>query len=445
LTSSAEDRAPFVARETEMTVLGACLTWGELTPQFAAEGLRESHFFSAHHKAVWRRLLDASREGMGGLPVVRMLLGKHGELEDVGLAYLASLGDGVPPPRKEHVRGLARRLIECGVGRETVSLLQRASTHLEERPAALGEGFFSRLDGSLRSLSLQLAGRQLPDHVSDMRDLVAEVRAALQAGAPDFIDTPWPALNNILGGGLAGGELVFLGARPGMGKTAAALEIARRAGHHGKSVFIVSREMRKLAIGLRMLSQEGPVHATAVRKRDFHVAQQLTIDAALERLEELPILVTHAELTVDDIRRVVGILADEAPVGLVVVDYLQLIDAPPGINERRFQVEAVSKGLKALTTDHNLPVLCLSSLARPTDNKAPTLASLRESGNLEHDADTVILLHRPQELEPKTHWIVAKSRYGRTGLVELFFRGDFLRFEDTTTAYGELDGETACR
>jgi replicative DNA helicase len=93
-------------------------------------------------------------------------------------------------------------------------------------------------------------------------------------------------------------------------------------------------------------------------------------------------------------------------------------------------VEAVSSGLKAITLDYQVPVLCLSSLSRPPDGRAPTLASLRESGNLEHDADTVILLHRPEELEAWTQVIVAKSRNGRTGMVEMFFRGEYLRFEE---------------
>ena len=92
--------------------------------------------------------------------------------------------------------------------------------------------------------------------------------------------------------------------------------------------------------------------------------------------------------------------------------------------------------MKAITVDHAVPVLCLSSLSRaPDQNKRPTLASLRESGNLEHDADTVVLLHRPQEMEPRTEVIVPKSRDGRTGLIELYFRGEYLRFEEVDGAY----------
>ena len=197
---------------------------------------------------------------------------------------------------------------------------------------------------------------------------------------------------------------------------------------------MVSREMLKVAIGMRLLSQAGPVNALTLRKRDLSPHHWATIDQTIEQLEALPLFITHADIDVEEIRRLVGVLSDEGSLGLVIVDYLQLIDAPAGIRQRRLQVEAVSEGLKALTLDHAVPVLCLSSLSRPPDGKAPTLASLRESGNLEHDADTVILLHRRHEMEPLTECIVAKSRNGRTGMVELYFRGEFLRFEEQVSA-----------
>jgi replicative DNA helicase len=417
-------------------VLGACLEYERLTAQFVAEGLRDTHFFSDHHRVIWRRLVQALREELGPTySAVRMLLFQHGEMDEVGQSYLLRLTSGMPVLGDANIRAFTKRLVECAVGRETLVVLKRACAELEARPADLPDGFFSRTEGSLRSLSAQLAGRRLPDHISHVSEVMEEVRAALLAGPPEFVDTPWSVLNSMLGGGFAPGELAFLGARPGLGKTAAALEIARRAGKRGSSVFVVSREMLKVAIGMRMLSQEGPVNATTLRKRDLSPQHWSTIDLAIEQLQALPIFITHAELDINEIRRLAGIFADEGPLGLVIVDYLQLIDAPAGIKERRLQVEAVSAGLKRLTLDLQVPVLCLSSLSRPPqDNKRPTLASLRESGNLEHDADTVIFLHRPDEMQPETEVVVAKSRNGRTGLVTLHFRGEYLRFEENVGA-----------
>jgi replicative DNA helicase len=433
---SVDSPPPFVAKETEMMVLAACLDHAGVTRQFVEDGLREAHFFSAHHRTVWRRLMEAWREtDEAPQLLVRMLLAKHGELEEVGNAYLATLlGQYMPRPRRDAVRALTSRLIECAVGRDALVLLRKQLAALEERPAGLADGFFSDIEKSLRSLSSRLKGHLLPDHVSHISDVMAEVKAALLAGQPDFIDTPWPALNNMLGGGIAPGELLFLGARPGLGKTAAALEIARRAGKRGKTVFCVSREMLKVALGMRMLAQEGPVNATYLRKRDLLPSHWRTVDLAIEELNKLPVFLTHAKIDIEDIERLVRTFKDEGGIDLLIVDYLQLID-PPGAmrsRERRLQVEAVSAGLKGITLDHGVPVLCLSSLARPADGKAPTLASLRESGNLEHDADSVLLLHRQEEMDPQTQCIVAKSRNGRTGMVELFFRGEYLRFEEQT-------------
>lgn len=429
--SDLAERLPFVDKETEKAILGASLLHADQAEAFRDAGVREPHFFSRHHQLVWRRILQALDEQLGvGVPTVLMLLSKYDELQEVGLAYLASLPDGVPRLLEAAVCSLAHRLVECAVGRHTVAALRQAVQQLEERPAVLAEGFFSGLGTALQALSGQLAGRRMPDHVSHVSEVMQAVLASLKEGPPAFVDTPWPALNNMLGGGFAPGELVFLGARPGVGKTAAAIEIARRAAKRGSSVFMVSREMLTHQIGVRMLVQEGPVNATTIRRRLLETPHWRTIDGAVETLERLPIFITHEALDVDEIRRIVGLLADEGPLGLVIVDYLQLVDAPADVKERRLQVEAVSKGLKACTLDYQVPVLCLSSLSRPPEGRAPTLASLRESGNLEHDADSVILLHRPQELEMLTQCIVAKSRNGRTGMVELAFSGEYLRFEE---------------
>ncbi len=426
---------PFVAREAERAVLGASILWQGHARQFLDEGVREELFWSQHHAIVWRRLVELVKQGVDPPDVVPLmtLLTKHRELEDVGVGYLTSLPSGVPrlPPASVQVH--ARALIEHWVGRQTLAALQAAHGQLLKQPAALTEGFFTAFGQSLEALGGQLTGRRMPGHVSHISEVLDDVVVSLKAGPPEFIDTPWPALNGMLGGGFARGELTFLGARPGVGKTAAALEIARKAGRRGYSTLIVSREMLKVAIGTRMLSQEGEIDAGRLRRRDLPDVYWHKIDVAIERLRDLPIFITHDNIDVDEIRRLVGLLTDEAPLGLLIVDYLQLIDAPAGIQERRLQVEAVSKRLKGITLDYGVPVLCLSSLSRPPDSKPPTLASLRESGNLEHDADTVILLHQPNELEDRRQCIVAKARNGRTGQVDLFFRGEFLRFEERFT------------
>ncbi len=415
--------------EAERAVLGAVLVHNEAFALAAGVVGPRDFFRDAHRRVFGAMALLRGRGEPVDFVTLKTELQRAGDLDEVGgPAYVAALADGVP--RSVNVDYYARIVKEHAMRRELQRLASGAIADAADLETDL-EVVVDRVRRAVLALQdIELRGRRVPDHVAHVSQVMADVKAALQAGPPEFVSTPWPALNVMLGGGFAPGELVFLGARPGIGKTVMAVEIARRTGKRGASVLMVSREMLTVAIGMRMIAQEGPVSATSLRKRDLSPQHWSTIDLAIETLESLPIFITHARLTIDAIRRLVGVLAEEAPLGLLIVDYLQLVDADPSIRDRRLQVEAVSAGLKGITLDYETPVLCLSSLSRPVDGKAPTLASLRESGNLEHDADTVILLHRPEEMRPETDCIVAKSRNGRTGKVELSFRGEYLRFEE---------------
>jgi replicative DNA helicase len=243
--------------------------------------------------------------------------------------------------------------------------------------------------------------------------------------------TPFPSLNHFLVGGFAPGELIYLGARPGVGKTALGLEIARSVATDGASVLVISREMVVLALARRLLAQTARVSASSLRRgRLSDVEWALTRDA-LPKLRALPLWLTDQFVTAEEIQTLVRGFAVSPPLGLLVVDYLQLVRGPAH-RERRLEVEAVSQTLKGLAVERRIPVLCLSSLSRPAEGKAqrPTLASLRESGELEHDADVVLLLHR-EPMQPETECVVAKNRDGRTGVVRLRFSAEYVAFDES--------------
>jgi hypothetical protein len=255
--------------------------------------------------------------------------------------------------------------------------------------------------------------------------------AHLTSGPPRVIPTPFPGLNRCLGGGLGPGELVYLGARPGVGKTAMALAFARTAASHGEAVVFVSREMVTLALSRRLVAQEGRVSATALKRARLAAGERVQVADAMRRLRGLPIWLTDEAVSLREITELVT--GCQPQVGFLIVDYLQLVRAPAEVRERRLQVEAVSQGLKTLAVQWQMPVLCLSSLSRPAEGKEPkpTLASLRESGELEHDADLVLLLHRAPRV-PDTECIVAKNRDGETGLVTLQFRAEWVSFDEVS-------------
>lgn len=278
------------------------------------------------------------------------------------------------------------------------------------------------------------SGAIAPDPDAGDGPLVAHISTALDAmraemllGDRPYVKTPFPGLNNFLVGGFGPGELVMIGARPAVGKTALALELAREAAKHGKRVLFVSREMPMAALARRMMAQAGEIRASALKLGTV-------VDAVVERvaalLRSLPIWLSDAAVSIQDVHAAVEAMPE--PVDYLIVDYLQLVRAPREIRDRRLQVEHVSQSLKDLAMRRKIPVVCLSSLSRPVagQNTRPTLASLRDSGELEHDSSVVLLLHVPDEQKPERECIVAKGREGRTGVVMLKFDAEFVSFEE---------------
>lgn len=255
--------------------------------------------------------------------------------------------------------------------------------------------------------------------------------AALHSSPPKMIQTPFSMLNHFLAGGFGAGELVYIGARPGVGKTALALEIARHAARDGETVLVVSREMINMALARRLLAQTARVSASSLKSGRIGDGEWIFINQALPKLRDLPLWLTDQAIHLEEIERIVERFTPSP--SMLIVDYLQLVRAPADIKDRRLQVEAVSQALKTLAVRRSIPVLCLSSLARLQggSDAEPILASLRESGELEHDADIVILLHR-KRMAQETKCIVAKNRDGREGTTHLLFRAEHTAFEEAS-------------
>jgi len=269
-----------------------------------------------------------------------------------------------------------------------------------------------------------------PVHIADA---LKAFQAALKQGAAPTLATPFPTLNSFLNGGFGPGELIFLGARPGVGKTALGLELARKAAIQLRgTVLVVSREMTNLALTRRLVSQDARIRASALKRADLDETAWWSLRQSIERLSILPLYFSDDAVSLGEIATAMALLAADDPLALIVVDYLQLVRAPNEIRERRHQVEAVSQGLKTLALQYRVPIVCLSSLSRASSderNKPPTLASLRESGELEHDADVILLMHRDYR-EPDTKCYVAKNRDGRLGTVDLLFRSEYVAFDE---------------
>lgn len=265
-----------------------------------------------------------------------------------------------------------------------------------------------------------------PRHISSVGKALLK---AASDGPPKFYPTSFSKLDFYLGGGLVGGELVYLGARPGVGKTAMALQIARHVASMGTSILIVSREMNNRSLMARMIAQTGAVTASEMRRMNFQPDRRVLLDQAVSELSTLPIFMTDKLYRVDQVADVVAKSKAKEQGLLVIIDYLQLMKAGDSGAERRIQVETVSQELKKMALENDVPVLCMSSLSRAFDKKnpKPTTDSLRESGALEHDADVIILLHRGFQ-EANMECQIAKNRNGHAGSLNLVFEPEFLAF-----------------
>lgn len=267
-----------------------------------------------------------------------------------------------------------------------------------------------------------------PQHIADV--LKAWERS-VDDGPPKAVSSPYPDLNKYLGGGIRSGELVYIGARPGVGKTALALEIARRAAQDGTGTLIVSREMVNSSLVQRIIAQTARIPATTIRTGSLSPAEWHVYGSTRAVLSRLPLWMTDEAVSIEQIAGLLSGWKLSPEPGLLVVDYLQLVRAPKEVKERRLQVEHVSQGLKGLAVEYQIPVICMSSLSRAESgnrDRKPQLSDLRESGELEHDADIILLMHRGFN-EATTEIAVAKNRSGRVGHVSLEFTSDFLTFD----------------
>ena len=352
------------------------------------------------------------------------LNGKANEAGWVGAA-LHGVGEG---QRNAMCAKLAGLFLGKGLDPDTVTALLQSGFGRNCQPP-LPE---KEIAATVRSIAAREAveGQDVavkPEHISAV---LKRFLHEMEHGGPKPLATPFPELNHCLDGGLLPGQLVFIGARPGVGKTAMALEMARTAMRAGRTVLVVSREMTNNSLARRLLAQDARVRASRLKRGDLSDLDWKSFGESVDRLSQLGLWMTDQMVSLEQVNTYLA----TARFDLVIVDYLQLMRAPREIKERRHQVEYISHGLKTLALAHQVPVICLSSLSRPTmkdptNEPRPTMASLRESGELEHDADVILLLHRQRE-DSQALCIVDKNRDGRLGTIKLIFSGEFVAFHE---------------
>lgn len=414
----------------EREVLGGVLRWPACLDDLATV-LRAEDFTQAAHADVWRALLalwDARKPV--DLASLANELQARGQMQSVGgYAALARLWDETASGA--NAAYYARLVRQRSVVWRLHGLAGELARDTADWRRWSGDDASALLEWAERNvLAISEVGaggvtHELPQILNEACDRIdARSRQAGGLGLP----TGFPALDSLLGG-LQPGELVVVAARPSVGKTALGTAIARNA---GVGVFFASLEQSRHELGDRLLSSEARVDGHSIRSGR-------PAPAAVARITQARVhLSAGVVMHVDDgsrqnCQRIAANarrLRRQHGIGLVVVDYLQLVDPDDRKAPRHEQVGSVSRRLKGLARELNVPVVAMAQLSRSADGERPRLSHLRESGSIEADADVVMLMHREEHRPDEVEVNVAKQRNGPTGCVTLRFRREFTRFED---------------
>jgi replicative DNA helicase len=433
------DRLPPQNLDAERSVLGSLLRDNEVIDVVTQIITAESFYLDAHRK-IFQAISDLHDKG--GQPVDLVILAeeliKRGQLEDVGRApYLAELWDAAPTAANAEYyarivrdKSIVRSLIHAGteILRDAYDQNQPAEEMLEAAERKILD--VAQMGVTGQTVTLEQAITETYRRIDD-RAIGKQKAGGLSTG---FID-----LNEITAG-LHDGELIVIAARPSVGKTSFALGITRNVVvEEREPVFFVSLEQSRIELAERLLCAQARVDSHRLRKGT------LSSDD-MDRLIDAGGVLRNGRLYIDDapMQSMLRIAANARRLKLrhglklIVVDYLQLIEPDNRRDPRQEQVAQISRRLKALAKELQIPLIALAQVNRSSEDRQdhrPRLADLRESGSIEQDADTVMLLHRPDRYEPGQHEgiievIIGKQRNGPTGEVTLAYLKQYMRYED---------------
>jgi replicative DNA helicase len=449
--------------DAERTILGAVLLDNHAYSEAASSLLADDFALTAHQRVFARMGELIDRNHVVDIVTLSEELSRRKEIESVGgVAWLASLTEGLP--RRLSIEEYVRIVKDKSLLRQLINICSSSIT----RAADQSEEALEVLNAAESAL-LEVTEKGITRGFSSVHDIVA--------GSFKTIDNLYKEGREITGlathltefdrmtSGLQNSELIIIAARPSMGKTALAINIAQNAAiQGGKTVAVFSLEMSKESLLRRMLASEAIVDSVKIQKGFLLREDRDKLTSALERLVEARVFIDDTPgISLTEMRaKARRLRQSEGGLDLIVVDYLQLMTAGSlgGPQARRYEnrtqeVSAISRGLKALAKELNIPVIALSQLSRASEQRGgdrkPLLSDLRESGSIEQDADVVAFIHRESyynrdkdaepdpEADNKAEIIVAKQRNGPTGSIEVAWVSKCTKFGDLS--YGNQGGE----
>ena len=424
--------------EAEQSVLGGILLDNDVLPG-VLEILNGEEFYRAAHRAAFVAAITLfERNEPCDLVTLTNLLKSQNKLEEAGGAsYLASLVDSVPSAA--NVNHYARIVSEKWLQRALISSATQIATSVLQG----GLGVDELLDRAEQAI-FRVSERRINPSFFSVKDVIKQniklleklqERQEVYTGIPTGFDE----LDRMTSG-LQAADLVVIAGRPSMGKTAFALNIARNAAvEHEVPVGIFSLEMSKEQLGMRMLCAEARVDSHKMRTGFFTPRDWPLLLRAAGTISEAPIFIDDSPaLSALELRAKARRLKRDQNLGLVIVDYLQLMRGPHGAERREQEISEISRALKALAKELTVPVVALSQLNRRVEerhDKRPQLSDLRESGAIEQDADLIAFIYRDEVYHPESpdkgvaEIIIGKQRNGPTGHLKLAFLSQYTRFD----------------
>ena len=433
-------RVPPHSEEAEQSVIGSILIDHDAVG-VAAENLKPEDFYNLRHKEIFEAILDLYHDGKAvDLVTLKSQLEQRGKLEAAGdMKYLTQVATAVP--NSVHIRqyvkivkdkALYRRFIQ--LGNQVLQQSFSTETPIEQLSESVEKQVFN---------ILQNRGSQDFSHIKDvlMESFDDIEKVAANGGTVAGISTGFVDLDQKTAG-LHPSDLVIVGARPAMGKTAFGLNLIQNAAvKGGKTCAVFNLEMSKKQIVNRMLACEAGVSMEHIRSGNMTDQDWEKLVEALGPLSEAPIYIDDTGgITFSEVRSKCRKLKIEHGLDLVMIDYLQLMSGSGRAGDNRQQeISEISRGLKMMARELDVPVIALSQLSRTLESRAdhrPMMSDLRESGAIEQDADVIIFLYRDEYYHPDSEdkniaeVIIGKQRNGPVGTVKLRYDGEYTRFSN---------------
>ena len=430
----------------EMTILGAMLV-EPVAIIDATMLLKTDDFALDSHRKIYDTMLHLVEVGHAvDIVTVADALRKKKELDSVGgLPYLASLSEGLP--RKLSIESYVRIVRDKSLMRQLLTVCDMGMIEASDQSREALD-VLNQVTSRLTEISEHAVTGGFSDITAIVKDSFGSIDALYEQGREvTGLATHYIEFDRMTSG-LQESELIIIAARPSMGKTAWAINIAENAAvRGGKVVAVFSLEMSKASLLRRMLASQALVNSKAIQTGMLMRDDRTKLINGLERLMESKMFIDDTPgITLAEMRAKARRLKQQhGQLDMIVIDYLQLMTGSnsnaKGFENRTQEVSAISRGLKALAKEMKVPVVALSQLSRASEqrggDKKPLLSDLRESGSIEQDADVVCFIHREEyydreneDLKGKAEIIIAKQRNGPTGSIHLAYLADYTRFEN---------------